>query len=238
MSKSRHIPKKVSDVVKKSHYFECAWCGQPLYDRHHIDEFSEGGEHTIENLILLCPNCHRLVHQGKIDKEELRARKSTHLQGDRIAGGFRTSLQELKLLIGTNKVVISDSKKVDVLRSNSIPFMSILKSEDRIFIDLRLYSQDGVQTFWMKENMYWAPSNYVVETSLDHLRIFDSLDGECGLALSKIDDCLEIEFTNYIDGTVFHFDKEKILIGKDINYGSTVRNGTFHMTRLEAIVNF
>ncbi len=38
-------------------------------DVHHIVPWEECKEHKAENLIALCPNCHRLVHDGKIDKK-------------------------------------------------------------------------------------------------------------------------------------------------------------------------
>jgi len=43
----------------------CAKCGSTgtNLELHHIIPLSEGGEDTIENSVLLCPNCHRLEHQ-------------------------------------------------------------------------------------------------------------------------------------------------------------------------------
>jgi hypothetical protein len=51
---NRYIPKKISDAVKKRHYFQCAWCCINLTDRHHIVEYSDWWKHSEENLILLC----------------------------------------------------------------------------------------------------------------------------------------------------------------------------------------
>ena len=56
---SRYIPSGEDKKVKEKHFFECAWCGIRLFDRHHIFEFRHGGPNTADNLILLCPNCHR-----------------------------------------------------------------------------------------------------------------------------------------------------------------------------------
>jgi len=42
---------------------------------HHLDQVSDGGENTPENLIALCPNCHSLHHKRLIPKESLRAWK-------------------------------------------------------------------------------------------------------------------------------------------------------------------
>lgn len=40
---------------------------------HHINPIAEGGDNSSENLILLCPNCHKKVHAGVIPKEQLLA---------------------------------------------------------------------------------------------------------------------------------------------------------------------
>jgi hypothetical protein len=40
-------------------------------DLHHIDPWGKCKEHKAENLIVLCPNCHRLAHDGSIDKKSL-----------------------------------------------------------------------------------------------------------------------------------------------------------------------
>ncbi len=83
--RSRHIPKDIDIAVKEQHFFECAWCGQKLIERHHIVDFSKGGEHSVGNLILLCPTCHTQVHRNEISHEELMNRKSTHIKGEHIS---------------------------------------------------------------------------------------------------------------------------------------------------------
>ena len=51
---------------------KCVLCG---YDRvvqiHHIIQRSKGGSEKLSNLITLCPNCHRLVHDGIIKIKSL-----------------------------------------------------------------------------------------------------------------------------------------------------------------------
>lgn len=89
--KSRYIPKEEKDKVDNSSNFKCSWCGVNLSDRHHIHHFSEGGENNAENLILLCPNCHRLAHQGKISEKELKERrKKISGEIDRSSGFFQS----------------------------------------------------------------------------------------------------------------------------------------------------
>lgn len=49
----------------------CAICGfahmnEFVLEPHHIKPISEGGDHNIENLVVLCPTCHKMVHCAMI----------------------------------------------------------------------------------------------------------------------------------------------------------------------------
>ncbi len=51
----------------------CEYCGKRGWtNMHHIKSKGSGGNDTKENLIELCGECHRKVHDGIIKKEELR----------------------------------------------------------------------------------------------------------------------------------------------------------------------
>lgn len=43
---------------------QCGW-DKARCDVHHRKPKSKGGLHTIANAVVLCPNCHRLVHEGR-----------------------------------------------------------------------------------------------------------------------------------------------------------------------------
>lgn len=57
----------------------CSNCGwdKTTCDIHHINgrKINDCDNHS--NLSLLCPNCHRLVHEGKLDKKELKTLNET-----------------------------------------------------------------------------------------------------------------------------------------------------------------
>ncbi len=40
--------------------------GSPYLEVHHIKPLSNGGDDSLENVLALCPNCHRQHHHGKI----------------------------------------------------------------------------------------------------------------------------------------------------------------------------
>ena len=49
------------------------------FDMHHLDPVKDGGSDDPENLLALCPTCHRLYHKGEIPIESLRAWKMLQL---------------------------------------------------------------------------------------------------------------------------------------------------------------
>ena len=58
-------------IENKKH--KCEFCGKEncYTNTHHIKSKGSGGNDTENNLIELCSNCHRLVHDGIIKKQEL-----------------------------------------------------------------------------------------------------------------------------------------------------------------------
>lgn len=75
-ARSRHISLAIREAVSEASAFVCAWCRVELTEAHHNQEFSEGGAHSEQNLILLCPNCHSDFHRGVISRLELETRRS------------------------------------------------------------------------------------------------------------------------------------------------------------------
>ena len=61
--------KKIIDDKKHN----CEYCGKKncWTNKHHIKSKGSGGDDTEDNLIELCGDCHRKVHDGIIKKEEL-----------------------------------------------------------------------------------------------------------------------------------------------------------------------
>ena len=60
-------------------------------DAHHIIPRARGGRNTMENGVLLCPNCHRLAHDGCLSTEVLQEAKKAAPRLNFVAGtGLRS----------------------------------------------------------------------------------------------------------------------------------------------------
>ncbi|MBD3385491.1 HNH endonuclease, partial [candidate division KSB1 bacterium] len=65
----------ISEYVKRKSNGICQDCkqpapflnrrtGEPYLETHHLIPLSEGGKDNLDNVIALCPNCHRKRHYG------------------------------------------------------------------------------------------------------------------------------------------------------------------------------
>jgi hypothetical protein len=58
-------------LVEAGHRCAIPACRQVEIDIHHIVPWEKVRAHNYENLIALCPNCHRRAHRGEIDAKSL-----------------------------------------------------------------------------------------------------------------------------------------------------------------------
>lgn len=224
--RSRNIPKKVSDNVKKRHFFECAWCGTNLTDQHHIEEYHLGGAHVEDNLILLCPNCHRQAHQGMISPYELIGRKSNHKKCDRLMGNFKTTLEKSKVVIGNN--IFNDHRYYIV--AGDIPILDLVIQNGVVLLFCRFYDPQGNLIFWMSRNVYWSEvESYISPPQVDCLEISNP-DDFFYLKIQKENDYLRIYIKTYLFGNIFFADERGVFLetqSRQINFHNCVIQGGY-----------
>ena len=66
------VPEKVKRELRQEAGFGCCKCGFPIYDYHHIVEYSTDQHFRSKDMMLLCPNCHREATVGALTQEEQR----------------------------------------------------------------------------------------------------------------------------------------------------------------------
>lgn len=203
----RYIPEDISKKVRLMHFFECAWCCTRLTERHHITEFSKGGAHTVDNLILLCPNCHTQVHKKEIKLEELVKRQSTHSRGDRIEGTVNFNLKNANFRIGG-----SHCRNVPILLMyKKEPIIELKQQNGEFLLSMRFYNKNGDLIFWMSSNRYWTLYNSRITREGDLLMI-TSNDSHY---LKIWEDAGELNFAgnNYLNGMLVDFNPDYLQLG-------------------------
>ena len=76
-NESRSIPAGVKRQVRQECCFGCVFCGMPVFEYEHIDDWAGVREHRPENLVLLCPTHHAAKTTGKLDRERIRLQRAT-----------------------------------------------------------------------------------------------------------------------------------------------------------------
>lgn len=78
MEKRPTIPAQLARriLVEAGHRCAIHTCRHPAVDIHHIEPWSKVREHSYNNLITLCPNCHRRADRGEIDQLSLKEYKA------------------------------------------------------------------------------------------------------------------------------------------------------------------
>lgn len=128
---TRHIPKEISEVLWGRAAGRCEFqgCNQPLWksgvtqepvkiaERAHIYAFGEGGPrseaefrkaglNSLDNLLLVCRNCHRTIDQhkdgGRYTADVLQAMKSAHEIRVELVTGIVPSIRSHAMLYSTN----------------------------------------------------------------------------------------------------------------------------------------
>lgn len=70
ISTEKFLTRKLQNILL---LYPCANCGWNISSRdvHHIIPVFMGGKNELNNLITLCPNCHRMAHRNLLSKDKL-----------------------------------------------------------------------------------------------------------------------------------------------------------------------
>ena len=76
-----HRDPYLKEAVKRIAEGKCQLCGkdapfidtygQPYLEEHHVKRLADGGSDTIDNVVAICPNCHRKIHVLNDKKDEI-----------------------------------------------------------------------------------------------------------------------------------------------------------------------
>lgn len=148
------IPAELKRQVRQRCGFGCVICGSPIYDYDHIEDYASVREHSFENLVLLCPMCHRKKTKGLITKEFVWASiKNVNTRA-------RTSPDEIppqvySLEIGSNIIRSFSGLAFSILNFGTLEIVF----KGMPLINAKIWDNKGEKAIEIKENNYTLCAN-------------------------------------------------------------------------------
>jgi hypothetical protein len=162
------IPSEVKRALRQEAGFGCCKCGNPIYQYHHIVPRSS----VLQDLMILCPNCHHEATIGVMSEPEQRTYKNKPFNVGKgyAEGTLKLNQSELVINVGTNQF-IGDGYVVAV---DKRPLLSIGIDEDnRITLSVSLYDREDNLLALIEQNEWISgdPFPWDVEFSVNWIRI-------------------------------------------------------------------
>ncbi len=97
------IAKVVRDQLLVEARHRCTICAEKCFELHHIIEQADGGTDDINNLIVLCPNCHqhRYHRSGEFTRDQLRLYKQGLKEQNEVEKRVLQNLEEICKMLST-----------------------------------------------------------------------------------------------------------------------------------------
>lgn len=147
------VPLPVQRRLRKEAGYGCVKCGHPIYEYHHIIEYSKESHNRSEDMIILCPNCHSEATAGVMSEDEQRKFKEKPYN---ILNGF--SEGQLKIEQKSVEIILCGNKFIDcnkIITVDEETLLSIrLNENNAIEISLVLYDENDCRLLVI-ENNHW-----------------------------------------------------------------------------------
>jgi hypothetical protein len=183
----RDIPKEIKRRVRERCGFGCVYCGIPIIDYHHIVPWAECQEHDPENIMLLCPTCHRKVGKWTRDDQlQVKARPKNILEG-KIDGLLYTPGRKLKFEFGGG-IAVNTPNLVMWQPTPNQPEQTIVGArqdeEGRVLMTLNFCNRDGEQLLKFVDNNFEIGVNVISDFQFRENYVeYKSKDGETNFIL-------------------------------------------------------
>jgi len=167
-------PKPPADValaLRQEAKFGCCRCGFPFFDYHHIVPWSVEEHFRVEDMMILCPNCHRMAtHGGLTEREQRRFKLHPH----NVRKGYASGL--VRLADGVPAVNIGGTVLVNhgpVLAFGDEPVLSLGSNEESgLSVSLTMKDRDGRVLLLVQDNEWMADGGtWDLETGYRWMRL-------------------------------------------------------------------
>ncbi len=169
------LPSNLSKEVEQRDRGTCQCCyeGQndssliELFEKHHIIPVQYGGLDILDNLILLCPNCHKLAHKYEQKKWTPKTNENgqlkEHHQNIIILGNMLRKIRKANL----EKLERADKKAFEKVNTGKSSLAKELLSADSYANAMHLFDRNPMQTYLNARD----DSNNVMKTNINDFNI-------------------------------------------------------------------
>lgn len=170
--RNRHIPTGVERLLRQRSGGVCECCGAAgSPDRHHLMEYSLGGGHELENLLLFCPACHRQIpkYLSLTQQEALQSWNQANVGVGNLNTTAHLTAIEPSMDIGT---VVFRSVR-NVLRAHGQNIITLHKELSGIFMNIVMLEHFEPKLLVLS-NKVIVNDGFTLQTSRDEVIVDDS----------------------------------------------------------------
>lgn len=175
MKETRYIDTKTRQLLFKRSKGLCECCGIDISpDKHHIYEFAKGGKGSYENLIVLCPSCHRQIPAFLSQKQqhELQSWHQNNLYGNRSIGHqIFSQFNQFKigsnLYLGCTRILVIDEQNIIT------PYLK----GDRFYLNVIMLGSFSPKLLILANRIIVNDNDLVLSTSSNIATIKDQNEG-------------------------------------------------------------
>jgi len=206
------IPDPLKRELRQEAYFGCVFCGNPIIEYHHIEQYHLVKCHEKSNLVILCPEHHHRANCGEIFmKKVIEAKNNPYNKNSEFIGKdfFLNEYEKLKIKAGS---VIFQNTEVLVEITNK-PLLTVKPDEDGYaIINAEFYDKNNklvaliVNNEWKayKEAKLWD-----ITYSPGHL-VIRSGKGKIFLEFRLVGEVVELRAEMYYNKKVVSFKPSKV----------------------------
>jgi hypothetical protein len=166
------VPQPIKLALRQEAGFGCCFCGNPIFQYHHVVPYSKTPEHIEQDMMVVCPNHHHEITVGGITEERQRHAKANPINIKRgyVDGLLRVTDPAIAIRAGTVDFVGPGFK----LLVDDKPLLGIARGENgRLSISLELYDSIGNLLLAVGDNEWISgdPLPWDIEFGVRRLKI-------------------------------------------------------------------
>jgi hypothetical protein len=220
MPKTRYYPKDVKNSLAIRSKECCECCGAAItIDKHHILDFASGGENTLENLICLCPSCHRQIPKYLTQEQQKFLIELNHAEKSSSQHKMKTSINVF--VIGSNKYIECDS----ILVMDGINIISPSHHGDSFYLNIVMLDNFDHKLLIFNNRVIFSSSDITVESKSKYFSLTEDNKKEKIVEIREVKGTVIVNLNFSYRGKPFHFGDDKTTL-EGISMASSVIQGS------------